>query len=310
MVVGLVLGGGGLCASGVAARRPGARREGRAGGRCAAAGGPEPPAASGREESLEDIVARLAAAEAEAAKLKEQLESSGTDAAPEQRPKARVDSVGGRETLFGKPEQSGVWLSEGVEFLTGDGPSEATATPGLTEEEQATVNRRIALGALFTVGFGALALKPDDSGPPPKPLFYYLVPLVRVEDLLQEALPQAEDADWPSLERTLKAVLGPPNNVKENMLSAASALDDANDERAAKEIAFSVLEYLEQMDYKKYFDAVSVPTGTQNLEFSKFCSRATRAAQKKMGAFLAAMPAEDIEAARSQVAALKSADYF
>ena len=39
------------------------------------------------------------------------------------------------------------------------------------------------IGALASIGLGAFALVPLDSisGKPPKPLFYYLIPLVRIQ---------------------------------------------------------------------------------------------------------------------------------
>ena len=45
--------------------------------------------------------------------------------------------------------------------------------------EQETLTRRLALGALGTAAFVALALLPDSAAPPSKPLFFYLVPLLR-----------------------------------------------------------------------------------------------------------------------------------
>ena len=69
-----------------------------------------------------------------------------------------------------------------VAFFTGEGPGETSAGGGTTAEEQAVVQRRLLLGLLATAGLGAFALVPTEKlslSPPSKPLFFYLVPLVR-----------------------------------------------------------------------------------------------------------------------------------
>lgn len=45
------------------------------------------------------------------------------------------------------------------------------------------LQRRLLIGVLASLGLGAFALVPLDAlrGKPPKPLFYYLTPLVRVQ---------------------------------------------------------------------------------------------------------------------------------
>lgn len=71
-----------------------------------------------------------------------------------------------------------------------------TATAGVTPEEQAVVNRRLLIGGVFSVGFGALALVPDGffAPKPSKPMFFYLAPLVRAQQILgglQEPISEA-----------------------------------------------------------------------------------------------------------------------
>lgn len=49
------------------------------------------------------------------------------------------------------------------------------------------------------------------------------------------------------------------------------------------------------------FDTIGKPTGTENARFADFSSKAVRAAGVKLTEFLKLMPAEDVEAARSQL---------
>lgn len=52
------------------------------------------------------------------------------------------------------------------------------------------------------------------------------------------------------------------------------------------------------------FDTIGKPTGSENARFADFSSKAVRAANVKIGEFLKLMPADELEAARSQVAAM------
>ena len=59
----------------------------------------------------------------------------------------------------------------------------------MSEEDQNTVNRRLAIGIALTVGFIGFGLIPDDSigGKPEKPLFFYLVPIARSREIYETA---------------------------------------------------------------------------------------------------------------------------
>ncbi len=162
--------------------------------------------------------------------------------------------------------------------------------------------RRLALGAAATGLFVALSLVPDSSSPPPKPLFFYLVPLLRTQALLVRCESVVADADWAELKRLRGAILGSPNDARESLLAAAAALPTPRQQEAARAVATSFLEYVAQTDYAAYFDARAVPTGAQNAEFAAFCLKAVKAAEASLAAFLAQMPAEDLDAARSNVA--------
>jgi hypothetical protein len=65
------------------------------------------------------------------------------------------------------------------------------------------------------------------------------------------------------------------------------------------------LDFIDSMDYNKYFDSMSnkAPTGTQQAEFVKFSLQAAKAAELKLGSFLSLLPAADVAAARQQVQA-------
>ena len=152
------------------------------------------------------------------------------------------------------------WLNEtDMDFFTGGGPSEAEGAPGASEEEGAVVRRRLLLGVGLAVAAGAFALVPTEKlqAPPAKPLFFYLVPLVRVEAseasagrggirasspsrtqcsahasrflpqtrvqaLLDEAERIIPDGNYEALRALLARIQGAPNNIQDNLRSAAA----------------------------------------------------------------------------------------
>lgn len=71
---------------------------------------------------------------------------------------------------------------------------------------------------------------------------------------------------------------------------------------AAIAAAFDIVEYVEQIDYNKYFESrlssLGTPSGEQNAEFSKFVVKCIKASQEKILNFLSLMPADQIQAAR------------
>lgn len=132
--------------------------------------------------------------------------------------------------FFYTDSKSRNWLSESdVDFFTGGGPSEAAGSSGTTgstesEIEAGVVQRRLIIGIGLSLAAGAFALIPTErlQPAPSKPLFFYLVPLLRVQELLAEAEKIIPGGDYEQLRRVLERIEGPPNNVQENLRSAAS----------------------------------------------------------------------------------------
>lgn len=118
------------------------------------------------------------------------------------------------------------WLSEAdVEFFTGGGPSEISEGDATSsKEESEEIRRRILIGLGITAAVGAFALIPTEKlqPPPSKPLFFYLVPLLRVEKLLTEAESVIPEGDYQALKTILARIEGPPNNVQDNLRQAAA----------------------------------------------------------------------------------------
>jgi len=299
--------------------------------RTAAAGGDGPPtagppASSASSPISEDVLARLRAAEEEAAALRAQLASvqkasgeggaGAVASAPPPTPANRIDGAGlYRESPFGPNSAEASWLSEGqVDFFTGGGLSETAATAGGTipnsPEAETIVRRRLLIGGAATVGLAAFALVPTDAlrlGRPPAPLFTYLTPLVRAGPLFASAATQAAEGEWAALATTLAAIQGPPTEVEANLRSAASHSDVPPRARtAAAELARDALDAVAAIDYDSYFDSVGPPGargGAREKQFADFSAAAAKAAASKVEAFLALMPAEAVGAARDRVAA-------
>ncbi len=68
----------------------------------------------------------------------------------------------------------------------------------------------------------ALSLRPDTAGPPAKPLFFYLVSLLRIQALLERAEAVVADADWAQLAVLRRAILGSPNEARRLALRCRS----------------------------------------------------------------------------------------
>ena len=210
---------------------------------------------------MADMMAKLAAAEAEAEKLRSELKE--TAAAPAEdlsrqtpaKGKSRIDGVGGREPLFGTSTKPGdAWLNDGMEFLVREQPSESGELQGMTEEEQNTVNRRLAIGLFGTAVFAGLSQISDESSAPSKPLFFYLVPLVKIRELLRQATDLAENGYWDDLTVVVNQITR-QNDARGNLFAAAAYLSGKDEERA-KQMAFDFLELLEKVDYNKYFESM------------------------------------------------------
>uniref|UniRef100_A0A7S0WMP1 Uncharacterized protein n=1 Tax=Pyramimonas obovata TaxID=1411642 RepID=A0A7S0WMP1_9CHLO len=274
-------------------------------------------AADGDQESSEDVAARLAKAEAEAAELRKMLaevQAPSDEELAKAKPvtaNKRVDGTGFRETIWSVQKGRGddattvetgeQWLQEGdVTFFTGDGPSELGESAGMSEEDKSTVTRRLLIGLGGVAAFIAIANIPDKEvrPKPSKPLFFYLVPLVRVQNLLPDLEATVKSGNATAVKAAVQSVLGSPNNAKDNLSNAALCLDDDKDYERAKGIAVEFAEYMSTVDFSEYFDSRAAISEKQVT----FSVQAVKAAEAKLAQFLAFMPAEQLEAARSQVA--------
>lgn len=256
----------------------------------------------------EDMLAQLRAAQEEAARLKKELavlqQQQPSDAAGDISSKPRIDGTGNRETPWSGGKRS-AWLSEAdVDFFTGGGATESV-TP-LSAEDQATVGRRVAIGAVASLGLAAFALIPTKDlrvVKPTKPMFFYITQLLQAQAQLEQCGSLIEDAQWDSLRLILPRIKGSPTNA-ESALFDVIALLDASAASKAEPLAAEFLEYLDYMDYNKYFDAMPTRkvSGAENAEFVSFSGKALKSAQARLRSFLALLPSDQLQAAQQQVA--------
>jgi len=219
------------------------------------------------------------------------------------KPERRIDSADlKRESLFGAgsgPNEN--WLTEKV---TGGGPGEQAEE--MSEEDKATVTRRVVLGTLGTVGAVAFGLTPTeklDLSRPDQPLFFYLVALLRIRELLPELEEPVREANFSAVKAGLRSILQSPNNARDNMTKAKLLLPDASRRARGDELIGSFIEYVRTVDYDQYFETVGpAQGGKQNDRYVDFSLKALKAAQRDLDEFLALMPREDLAAARQQLA--------
>lgn len=171
----------------------------------------------------------------------------------------------------------------------------------MSEAEAAEVRRRLILGLGLAVAVGGFALVPTEKlqAPPAKPLFFYLVPLLRVRALLQEAQSIIPVGDYEQLRVLLSRIEGPPNNVQENLRNAAASLSSSRDAEAAEYVARDVYEYIKNIDYQTYYDTPN----KSSKELFTFSQKSAAAADSKLKEFLSLMPKDQVEAAQEQIAA-------
>lgn len=277
--------------------------------------GSEKKEGGGNGDTLTD---RLKAAEAEAEVLRQQLaaakaaqeQKGGTETA--EAPKKRTSRIDGaglqRETLFS--QGAGDWLSESNFFKGTMGPGELSSGAAGSPEDAAVVRRRLIIGGVATAVIAALSLLPTDSlrlSRPSKPLFFYLTPLVRVQGLLKDLETAAAEGQTEDLQQGIARIQGAPNFAVENLRNAAAALPDSRSAEKAGVVARDVIEYLDSIDYNKYFESMQKPSarsGDVQKMFVDFSLNSIRAAQVKLKLFFSLMPAEQMEAARQQANAL------
>eukprot|EP00850_Spirogloea_muscicola_P010738 SM000064S19760 [mRNA] locus=s64:284341:287130:- [translate_table: standard] len=221
----------------------------------------------GRQEIIRVVehVAQLAAAEAEASALRLELAARRAERLGEL-PKAkaarsakRIDGTGYRETMSfgpnkmtGRPDQQAdKWgLTESRMFLDKGGLSELLGGPPQEEGAEAVVRRRLLIGLGLTAAAAGLAfLKlPALLTRPSKPLFFYLVPVVQLEATLKSLFSSATDAS--AVRSRLRAAIGEPGSLKENLLSASALLEGGDSDKAVS-LTFEILEYLDQATLSK-----------------------------------------------------------
>lgn len=283
------------------------------------------------EKSMQEMLAKLERAEKEKELLQQKLEETTVskrrddesnnnenltiDELARMKPrgtgtKSRIDGSMQREQIFdfGKNKKDGNWLQDGLEFVSKEQPSEQLTVAEMSEEDQNTVNRRLAIGIALTVGFIGFGLIPDDSigGKLEKPLFFYLVPIARSREILRNCEELAEDGDFEALLSNVKSVLGEPNTIKKNLLTACVFLSGREEERA-KELAFNIVEDIEKVDFKTYFDTQQKTfDGVTAKKYADFSAKAAHAAVIKINRFLEFFDAESRQAANSQVAPFQS----
>ena len=283
------------------------------------------------ETSVQEMLAKLERAEKEKELLQQKLEETNNASKREEESntnenltidelarmkprgtgtKSRIDGSMQREQIFdfGKKKKDGNWLQDGLEFVSKEQPSEQLTVAEMSEEDQNTVNRRLAIGIALTVGFIGFGLIPDDSigGKPEKPLFFYLVPIARSREILRNCEELAEDGDFEALLSNVKSVLGEPNTIKKNLLTACVFLSGREEERA-KELAFNIVEDIEKVDFKTYFDTQQKTfDGVTAKKYADFSAKAAHAAVIKINRFLEFFDAESRQAANSQVAPFQS----
>ncbi|GIL72877.1 hypothetical protein Vretifemale_3169 [Volvox reticuliferus] len=259
----------------------------------------------------EDVLARLKAAEEEAARLRKELAAAqatkgSQDPIEKEGKPVRIDSVDNRETLFGGGPRT-TWLSEkDVEFFSG--PAGVREEDASTEEPEykATVQRRLFIGGILTLGLGAFALVPTEAlrPKPSKPMYFYLVPLLRIQELLGECRTIIEVADWDQLRQALSRIEGPPNNVRQNLDNVIALIPEAKTASRAQELSADLYEYLRSLDYQRYFDAIpqKVISGAQNAQYAQFSLSSLQAAQVKLTELLSLVPKDQLQLARDQLA--------
>ena len=315
-------------------RRPRERGRRRRGGGVKAAGkdgddvNDDASAPPMNEKTMREMLAKLERAEKDKELLQKKLDEKGTttttttkenltiDELARMKPrgtgtKSRIDGSMKREQIFdfGKNTgKDGNWLRDGLEFVSKEQPSEQLTVAAMSEEDQNTVNRRLAIGIALTFGFIGIGLIPDDfiSRKPEKPLFFYLVPVARSREILRNCEELAEDGEFEALLSNVKSVLKEPNTIKKNLLTACAFLS-GREQDEAKELALNIVENIEKVDFKTYFDTQQKTfDGVTAKKYADFSAKAAHAAVNKIEMFLEFFDAESRQAANSQVAPFQS----
>eukprot|EP00892_Ulva_mutabilis_P012623 jgi/Ulvmu1/9733/UM055_0073.1 len=267
---------------------------------------PDDPAKSGSAEINEDVLAKLRAFEEENKKLKEQLAT--TDSVTEKqdsKSKVRVDGSGmKRETLFGSSSSPGSWLSESdVDFFTGGGLTEQSSAD--RDAEESVVKRRLIIGSVLTVGTIALSLIPteDLDGFANKPLYMYLVPLLRSIALLEDLAVEVEQGNMGSSAIVVDRILGKPNEARKNLYSAIESISPSQRQQAREAIS-NFVDYIQQIDYNKYYDTVGVKDGKLMAQYQDFSLKSIQSAIRTGNQILSMFPGDVVADARETLVPL------
>lgn len=128
------------------------------------------------------------------------------------------------------------------------------------------MQRRLLIAIGASLALGAFALVPTEKlqPSPSKPLFFYLVPLLRVQELLVEAEKIIPGGDYEQLRRVLERIQGPPNNVQDNLRKAAAC------KYGSKKVVFS--SFLSLYYYSSLFDNVFSSSPRFFFMIFLFCS--------------------------------------
>ena len=203
-----------------------------------------------------------------------------------------------------------------MEFFTGGAPSEVsttradTGTPIVEEHndnESSVVRRRLVIGLGLSAVVAAFAMVPTEKlqPPPPKPLFFYLIPLIRTQEILQEIVSILPDGDYERLRQLLARIEGPPNNIQQNLKAAVACLEDAKVAEKADSVGREVYEYIKGIDYQTYYESLGGSMGSRGgqalKEMFEYSTNSASAAQRKLEEFFNLMPQEQYEAAMQQV---------
>ena len=84
----------------------------------------------------------------------------------------------------------------------------------------------------------------------------------------------------------------------------SAGLEDSKRRETATVAGRELVDYLGQIDYQQYFDAMGTPGargGQAEARFADYSLRAVKAAQRKLAELLALMPRDDMSAAPQQV---------
>ncbi|KAF5828719.1 hypothetical protein DUNSADRAFT_17185 [Dunaliella salina] len=141
--------------------------------------------------------------------------------------------------------------------------------------------RRLLITAVVSAAAIGFALVPTEAlrPRPSKPLYYYIVPILRIKDLLVDSSPEIiENADWAQLRVLLSRI-------------------------TVQQLRSEFEEYIYNMDFNKYYDSFpgTKVTGKQNQEFVAFSSQSQKAAVQRLDAILKLLPEQDVQQAMEAV---------